>query len=620
MDTRVASTLDLCHQTAQRCERAADALGRTWEGWAPMLDLASRFRRRCEELVEGRQLGMETVAFIGPKKAGKSTLLRLLLRDEVTRQQLKAGSSLQQSTEKLVWVGPRQPVGMDPAVEDYVPCSESGLPALGIACTLADVPGDDEGIPSRAFAAQRALDLALVKVLVVSFNDRNNEDVLKLVRRCGRSLILPVVTKIRPSDDREELRDFRARLKQHAPEANILEPLLSAEFGHREAAQNYVEQFAQELSNRIATALGECPMQPLVADLLTGEGERFLAEAQALAEKYLGSSAKAARLLIKTRNEALGAATTELLGSDRELRAGLRWSMSVTLLERTPAWCFPWRPLVSVAVLGAGALDRLPLALAGSLPSLGVVIFQSIKNLKTGGEFRKTAEEGLRLRLGQDLRDSLNDKFRALDDALTQELGLSATQAATATRATFDVVGMGELQRRSTELFEQTICGDEGKSFAGCAPTRFAACAAAVCGFMIFWTFFGWPLAALYEKLALGARAVWERRADALALFPEHAGSMLLTNAFLAVLPLFLFLLVVLSWFLRSRRVKAALDQLRNGHKKLCDGLIEERIVRVEVSEARLDACLALLSPECKIAWAVEPAHKLPLTRHTAAF
>ena len=86
MDSRVASTLDLCRQTAQRCERAADALGRTWEGWAPMLDLASRFRHRCEELVEGRQLGMETVAFIGPKKAGKSTLLRLLLRDEMTRQ------------------------------------------------------------------------------------------------------------------------------------------------------------------------------------------------------------------------------------------------------------------------------------------------------------------------------------------------------------------------------------------------------------------------------------------------------------------------------------------------------------------------------------------------------
>jgi hypothetical protein len=121
---------------------------------------------------------------------------------------------------------------------------------------------------------------------------------------------------------------------------------------------------------------------------------------------------------------------------------------------------------------------------------------------------------------------------------------------------------------------------------------------AAFCGFVVFWAFLGWPLAALYEKLALGARAVWDGRTDALSLFPQHVGSMLLTNAFLAMLPMFLFLLVVLSWFLRSGQVNAALKQLRDGHKKLCGGLIEKRIVRVEVSEPRLDACLALLRCE----------------------
>ena len=613
MDSRVANTLDLCRKTAQRCERAADALGRTWAGWVPMLDQASRFRRRCEELVESRQLGMETIAFIGPKKAGKSTLLKLLLRDETVSQQIKAGSSLQQSTERLTWVGPRQPVGMDPAVEDYVPCSESGMPALGIACTLADVPGEDEGIPARAFAAQRALDLALVKVLVVDFTKRRNAAIFDLLRRTGRSLVLPVITQLRPDDDKEELEYFGDELRRHAPDATVCEPLLSEHFEHRETAEDYAQHFAQELTMQLSTLLAGRPTAPLLSDLLTGECDRFLAEAQALAEHYLGSSAQASRRLIETRDRVLSAAATELLGSDRELRAGLRWSLSVTLLERTPAWCFPWRPLLSVAVLGAGALDRLPLALAGSLPSLGVVIFQSIKNLKTGGEFRHAAQEGLRQRLGQDLRDSLNDKFRALDDALTQELGISATEAATGTRATFEVVGMGELQRRSTELFQQTIFGEEGKQFAGYAPTRSAASAAAVCGFVIFWIFFGWPLAALYEKLALGARAVWEGRADALALFPEHAGSMLLTNAFLALVPMFLFLLTVLSWFLRLRRVKAALQQLRHGHAKLCDDLIKKRVVRVEVSEARLDACLALLSPECNTVWVAEqPGKRIP--------
>jgi len=257
--------------------------------------------------------------------------------------------------------------------------------------------------------------------------------------------------------------------------------------------------------------------------------------------------------------------------------------------------------MLSVAVLGAGALDRLPLALAGSLPSLGTVIFQGFKNLKAGGEFRQTVEDGLRQRLGQELRDSLSGKFQALDDALTQELGISQDAASTGTRAIFEVRGLGELQRRSTELFQNTIFGDEGKSFAGYAPTRGAAFVAAFSGFVVFWTFFGWPLAALYEKLALGARAVWEgRAAEALSLFPQHVGSMLLTNAFLAFLPMFLFLLLVLGWFIRSSRVNEALARLRQGHQKLCDELFSRQVVGVEVSEPRLDACLALVPQKPK--------------------
>lgn len=599
MDSRVASTLALCRETARNVERAADVLGRTWAGWAPMLDLASRFRRRCEELVEGRQLGMETAAFIGPKKSGKSTLVRLLLRDEAVSERLRAGSSLKTSTERLTWIGPRQSVGMDPAVEDYVPCSEAAMPALGVACTLADVPGDNEGAPSRAHAAQRALDLAVVKVLVICFTDRGNGDVFRLAARCGRSLILPVITQIRPGDDRGELRDYRGRLARHAPEATILEPLQSEDFEHRDVAEDYPRAFGQELTNRLGAALAERPREPLVADLLAGEQERFLAEARALTEHHLQASTQAAHHLLSTRDRVLGAAATDLLGTDSQLRAGLRWAMSVTLLERTPGWCFPWRPMLSAGVFAMGALDRLPLAMAGSLPSLGAVIFQGIKNVKSGAEFRTSAEDGLRQRLGQELRDTLTEKFQALDDALTQELDLPTEVASTGTRATFEVRGLNELQRRSTAIFQHIIHGD-GRSFAGFAPTRRAAFAAAFCGCLVFWTVFGWPLAALYEKLALAAQAVIERRGDALTLFPQHAGSMLFTSAFLALLPTFLLLLVVLARFIRESRVNAALAKLRHDHEALCEELIGKGIVRVEVSEPRLDACLALLRGEPK--------------------
>lgn len=588
IDPLVQSIQSACRETAQHTERATDTLGPEWPGWKPMHSLCSEFRQKCDELVEGRGLDMETIAFIGPKKSGKSTLLRLLINDEAAKFRITAGSSLRTSTEKLTWVGPKQPVSMDPTVEEYVPCSESAMPRLGVACTLADVPGENEVNAGRSSAAARALDLAIVKVLVLPFTDCSKEAVYALVRRAGRSVILPVITQVKPSDDRASLKGFAQDLARLAPEATVLEPLISEEFAHTATAKDYPERFAAELSASLGKALAERPAAALVSDMLEGQRRRFIAHARDLAARYLRASASAAAKLLVAVNVALKQSAIELLGDDRDLQAGIRWSLRMTLLEHTPGFCFPWRPMVAVASLASGALDRLPMALMGSLPSLGTLIFQSMKNVKSGVAFQQSAQDGLRDRLSQNLRERLERDFTLLNDALRHDFGKTGPITTSGEPARLDLVGLAELQQHSTALIRESI-GSR-------APSSRIGITLALLGAVTFWAIFGWPLSSLYEQLFRGARAVWAGSADAASLFPQGTGSMITIAAFLAVIPVFLLLLAALSWITRQRCVQGCLHELRTRHEQLCAEMIKKKTVSVRVSEPKLDACFTLLS------------------------
>ena len=120
----------------------------------------------------------------------------------------------------------------------------------------------------------------------------------------------------------------------------------------------------------------------------------------------------------------------------------------------------------------------------------------------------------------------------------------------------------------------------------------------AVLGCAVFWGIFGWPLAALYQEFSIAARALWQGTEIATGLFPHDTGSTLFTALFLAVLPTFLLLLVVLSGLIRRSVVAACLGELRTRHEQLCTEMIAGNRVSLRVSEPRLDACLSLFLGE----------------------
>lgn len=590
-DPLLEQTLADCRATARRVENAVAVLGTAWPGHKPVLEACGRFRRRCEDLATARRLDMPRVAFVGPKKAGKSTLLAGILRDEHARASIPAGSSLHTSTEKLVWIGPQQPVGMDAAVEEYLPCSEPGLPDIGLTCTFADVPGDNEAHPGRELAAARALELALVHVVVVGFSDRRNESIIRLMRRAGRALILPVITKVRPTDAREELVGLQREFSALAPEAKVLEPVVGEDFDHAGTPEGARQRFLSALTSRLADVIAGHPCETLISDKLAGERDHFCLEIAELAADRLRATPLAAKRLEGALEGALIAAVGELLGSRRELRAGALWALRMTTLERTPSWCFPWRLLLSVHALFAGALDRLPLALAGSPVSLGSALLQAAQNIKAGAAFDQAASAGLRMRLSGRVHDALRGQFFLLEDALKQDFGaVGAAPNAMAADADLKLAGIEGLQARSRQEFEHVIETH--------APSRAAAFVVAAFGAVVFWGIVCGPLASLYEELARGVRAVWSGESGARALFPNRAGSMLITAILLALFPMGLLSLAATGWWFRRRIVERSLADLEDRHKQLCAEMIRQRELSVRIGEPLLEACLLLLSPK----------------------
>lgn len=436
-------------------------------------------------------------------------------------------------------------------------------------------------------AAHRAFDLSLVKVLVVDFTDRQNSDVFEMFKRAGRTMILPVITKIRPTDDSRELNGYRDRIVSIAPEATVLEPLLCNDFDIIDTPRDYPERIAERLIERLASGLIGHQLPLLLTEFLEGERIRFKTESRLLAGEHLRASKHAVEQFQKSISQSLKAATADLLGNDKELCAGVRWSLRMELIDRSPAWCFPWRPFLTIASLAAGAVDRLPLALLGSIPSLGTVIYRTVRNVKEAAAFQKSATDGLTRRLAQEMRGALHDQFLLLDDAirhdLTEESGVTTREC-----ATLEPIGLDKLQDESTKVFHSAV-----ESY---APGRCAATVFAVSGFGIFWVVFGWPLAALYQSIARGARAVFENRLDAASLFPHGTGSILLTSGLLGIIPMFLFLLATMSWLIRRSLVNRCLSSLRSNHEILCSNLIENGGISVRIREPRLDACRSLLS------------------------
>lgn len=587
----LSTTLPLCLQTADRVEVAADRLGRSWPGHAPIMQTCRQFRQSCEQLASNRGLSDVTIAFVGPKKAGKSTLAGLLVQSEEKRQRIKAGRSTAAATTKPTWISAQPPTLLDTAHEEFIPCHESEFVPLGFQYSLLDVPGFDEGNAVRGLSAISALDNAGVKVLVVDRRSLESHESIKYLGRADGATVVPVINLIRDEEQSADFNAFEDRLRHSLPHTRVLDRIEVRDYEVVRDRDGTLAAAGQALAKRLGEAVAGQSIETLAEPQLEEKLRGFKSKIAALAGEHLPGSRDPVLELAAALQKMPAQAVEELLGTARLVSANVSARFRSLLLERTPIFVFPWRLALSIANLIHGATDRLPLALLGSPVSILTTAWATVKNVKNAHEFGEKVSSGFHNDITGRIKALAIPKLEAIDYALQRDLGLASGHAPrTGITSAANLRGLDILQTRSTELFQVTI-----EKY---APSRALAWLLGIVGVALFWSIFGWPVFGLYQDFQMAAQEVLARKKTSLEAFPAGTFSMLVTSAILAVLPMGFALLGVIEFLTRKSKVCACVTELRAVHKAEIDLLTATGLLAAELTEPQIDAIRLLLTLE----------------------
>ena len=310
-------TLSACLRLADDVASDARQIGRTWPGYSAILATCKEFRRACETIADRRGLPSTTIAFVGPKNAGKTHCLSLLVRNEERRAQLRIGADPEHATKHPVWLAADRPSGIESAGEQYIPCASEDLEPLGVPYALLDVPGLNEGQAGRRKTALHALDEARLKVLVIEHRGLSLFSWKEYLERTDGATILPIVTMARNLTE-AELHDFDKELRASVPHSRrVLQTIVMSDFNLEGASrEDIVTATRKTLVDRLSEVVGEIGMQLSEESELIVRQDRFRSEIAALARRHLHATSQALEPILQKLEELPIQAAEALLGCD----------------------------------------------------------------------------------------------------------------------------------------------------------------------------------------------------------------------------------------------------------------------------------------------------------------
>ncbi len=587
--------LEHCIAHADRLERAALDLA-VREG--PLATIPARcaaFRRACRQIASNRGLDRLTVAVLGPRNSGKSTLVSLLVRNTEVRSRIPIGNAAGQSTRQILWIGPQRPPDLDDATEAWIPCPAEELEDVGAPFQLADVPGFNDRSPEVRAAAGNALSAALLKILVVDERDLEARAITSYLRDADGTAVLPVINRAGDTGP-ADVNAFVAELGAALPSSRILEPLVVPDFRRRESDPDQILAAARaSLVERLRNLAAEATdLADFSTPQLQSRLARFRTEIARLAARALPATAPVIASLDEAERRLPSEVLAQSLGPDRALHAVLRQHVRSVWLDNTPAVFFPWRITLAGANLVWGALDRIPLLLLGSVPSLIGATWAAARNVRSAADFRERTTAGLREYVARRATEQLAPLVRSLQDSVAADLGRNtlrtgdhpAEPSAPSSGETL-VEGIQTLQERSAVALDAVV---ERR-----APGAAFSILVALLGFLIFWAVAGWPLYAVYLDYFRAALGTAHHLNGSVGLYPTPGFSLVLTTALLGLLPMGVWLVATAAWVTRRGRIRRAARELKLAHDTIIRELFEAGLLRARLAHRDLAACRILL-------------------------
>ena len=532
-----------------------------------------------------------TIAVMGSKNAGKSWLCRQLVDDEASRTRIRSGEESNAATERATWIGPDAPPVLMPEHELRIPVRKEEMVNLGREYTLLDLPGyDDAGVDERE-AALGALRGVEFRVIVISSATKQVESQFSYLRDSNGTRILPILMDNHfpqlVDQGHMEVATMVAKIRRHCPDAEVLDavilPHIERAFG--EEASNIA--LAKEL---LISALRGFIAMPPMDETVAGRAvfERLRRELAEDLREFVSRVGPADEALATKEAQLAGKLIKKIVGEDPQLSAGLRMRMRFRTLAETPQWFFPYRTFFGVFTLTAGAWDRLAFAMAGSLPSLALLAFQTARNAKRLGEMHGEVRNALAERLQQMADDELADCNRILVRSIRSALASPGDQ----TEENFSPTrfkGLDRVTSESSEIYQKAVvkyARTHGlpKALGGLATLIFVALATGPM-WAIYREFFGAWSGAFTGAMVLK----WQT-------FPSPSAGMIFATLLLLVLPVVILALISALLSTPKGQVEAGMDEVRKNHDAMMERLTRDRVTRLESDDPVREAVRQILN------------------------
>ena len=548
-DRTIAQTVDNVLLLKQRLENLFTDNPRV----PPLLDHLDRALSDIEAFRDDQLAHHTVITVVGHKKAGKSSLCAALIKPEYLKEQL-AGSA-----HVAAWIGPTAP----PVFEDkltHLKAREDELVDLGKSFNLVDVPAFDSRDEDARARARELMTLSSYIVLVGNWETGLETDaVARALGHANGAAILPVITDdkwhTRQSKEAEpELDHYHDRLSTALPGVRILSPLRIPRWSA--APEHEAVQWQQQAEQAIREGCRKllASQEVTAAAKVQRRYRQLMAELRAPMAELL-RPLKAPLYDKQQREQRIVAeAVTRFLGTDDQLRNGLKLRLMNTISRELPAWMFPLKPFAQLLCLSAGAWDRLSMAMAGSLPSLAGVLFQSNKNLKDTRQQKAGALREFEQYLATDLKAEIESRDEGF---ITLLKGAGIHADASWHYDHLEVAGKGaELEVKAEQVISDTVSG---------AFTRLRGLNALGILITLLWIcLMAGPIVALYgHYLGASMQAFLSTEPVSWQQFPAPSFSMIHATFLITSLPILLLAGVLLSIYTRRSKLMAMARDLR---------------------------------------------------------
>jgi hypothetical protein len=540
-----------------------------------LTDRCLQTRSEFEAIATRRGVTVVPIAVLGSKNAGKSWLCRRLVSDPANRARIPCGENREDATTSATWIGPSAPPEMDADHEIYLPMPAQAMVDLGRPYNLLDLPGyNDASIPERE-AALRAIHGTPLRVFVVSSQTMEDESQFSYLTQSDGVVILPVVVDNHfpglAEDGNADLTGLVRRLNNHCPRARIILPIVIPHTLHSPGGEEENTQRAEDiLLPALRAALAEPEIDPALA--IEASLDRFRVEIASDLRPWMDGIRPAYDELVAEESGLAAELVGKIIGTDTQLTAGMTMRMRMRAFASAPAEFFPYRTILGVFALTAGAWDRMAFAMAGSVPSLALLAFQTSRNVKNLGEMMSQAKETLSRRV----EAMANERLSALDEIFvrsTRSFLPPSAQPFNPEGRKVRIVGLDIVTEKSAEIFESTL----KKYSPGRLLTGFWGGLATI-------AFFGLgasPTVAVYREFFEAWAATFADNPARWDAFPAPSGEMMFSTLLIMIIPVVLCALLTIANSAPKRTVASAVNDVKAAHKRLRTELAESGLVRL---------------------------------------